>query len=338
MEDTIILFGGQGSERLVSVASAQNIATNLDAALWFWDAQGAVYVVSRAALLAHQKPFENDFTPQSAPVFPNLEEALDSIIDTKPVIFLAVHGGKGEDGTLQGWLEKRGIRFTGSGKDASERAFNKIAAKDIAQMHNIRIARSMTCSGSDADGCSRLIADARSEFGDIVVKPVESGSSDGLHFLNQGDDSATLLDQLSIQGETYLIEERIVGREITVGIVEHTGTLLALPPSEVLVGPGASFDYAAKYLGGATEITPANLSLDEIRASADIAKRVHTAIGCRGYSRTDLILSSTGFVFLEINTLPGLTKASFIPQQLEAAHIPMKDFVNEQLEIARTTV
>jgi D-alanine-D-alanine ligase len=120
----------------------------------------------------------------------------------------------------------------------------------------------------------------------------------------------------------------VSGREITVGVYDGPKGPIALPASEVVLDRGRRFDYEGKYLGlGTKEITPADLT-DELRqACEEVALKAHEHVGCRGYSRTDMIVSERGPVFLEINNLPGLTKASFIPQQLKVAGITMADFV-----------
>jgi len=126
----IILFGGNSDERHVSVASAQNIVRALPNALaWFWAPHGAVHDVAPGDLLAHQRPFEIDFLPARPAIFPTLEQALDTMPVEDPVVLLALHGGEGEDGTVQAMLERRGIPFTGSGTAASAAAFDKERAK-----------------------------------------------------------------------------------------------------------------------------------------------------------------------------------------------------------------
>lgn len=336
MAATIILFGGQGSERLVSVASAQNVAAHLEGALWFWNAEGGVWIVPKDELLAHPKPFEMPFVPTEAQTWPSLESAFDAVASVAPAFFLALHGDKGEDGTVQQWLEARALPFTGSGSAASRNAFDKAAAKEIAHRAGIRTARGCIAEAADGALLRAAILKAVADFGNTVIKPVKSGSSEGLHFLKAGQDAAEIIDAVVRAQSAVLIEECLTGREITVGVIEQDGKLIGLPPSEVLLGNNVAFDYRAKYLGGATEITPAELTDRHLREAQDIATRMHAALGCRGYSRTDLILTDGGYMFLETNTLPGLTKASFMPQQLAAAAIPFAQFVKSQIAIANS--
>src|SRR4051812_25368943 len=143
--DVVILFGGSSSERRVSVASAQHVSAVLtEAEPWFLSAAGAVFRTNPAALQAFQRPFENDFVPAGQPAFGSLVQAIESA--PGKVFYLALHGGEGEDGTIQRMLETRRIAFTGPGADASARAFDKEVAKQIASAAGVRIAQSVHLS------------------------------------------------------------------------------------------------------------------------------------------------------------------------------------------------
>src|SRR5258706_16088671 len=129
---TIVLFGGRSDERHVSVASAQNIARTLGTPLcWFWAPNGAVHDVGVAELLAHERPFELDYVPSRPAIWPDLEQAFDTLPVEDPVFLLALHGGEGEDGTVQRLLEARKLPFTGSGSAASAAGVDKVKAKEI---------------------------------------------------------------------------------------------------------------------------------------------------------------------------------------------------------------
>src|SRR5919202_840170 len=139
--DAIILFGGTSNERRVSVASAQHISAGLDEAeAWFLALSGAVHKVPRDELAAFERPFETDFRPSAPAAFASVVEAFES--QPSRVFLLALHGGEGEDGTIQRMLEARRIAFTGPGAEASARAFDKEVAKQVASGAGVRIARS----------------------------------------------------------------------------------------------------------------------------------------------------------------------------------------------------
>jgi len=311
----IVLFGGRSDERHVSVASAQNIVRTLDAPLaWFWAPNGSVYDVNRDELLAHPNPFVNDFEPSRPAIWPDLEMALDTLPVSDPVFLLALHGGEGEDGTVQRMMEARGIAFTGSGSEASAAAFDKARAKEIV---NVRIAESRLVEDK------RTIAEMLSRHEKVVLKPLAGGSSRGLFFVDRGSE-IPVLDDIP-----YLVEQFIAGRELTVGVIDGP---IALPVIEIETDPGATFDYEGKYLGkGTREICPARIP-DAMRDEAQqMAIAAHVALGCEGYSRTDLIAAADGLYFLELNTLPGLTTTSLVPQQLREAGIGFREFLETQI-------
>jgi len=330
----IILLGGASNERRVSVASAQNVSGVLDEAeAWFLAPTGAVHKVPRDALAAFQRPFEQDFTPPAPAEFPSVVAAFESAPDR--IWFLALHGGEGEDGTIQRMLEARRIAFTGPGAEASARAFDKEVAKQVASGAGVRIAHSVHLS-KDPKVMRQELRDMIALYGRIVAKPVAGGSSVGLYHLDaakQVEDTALRIEQ---SGERYLAEEFVSGAELTVGVVDGPKGPRALPPSEVRLDQGRAFDFEGKYLGkGTQEITPAEVAPEVSRAAQDLALAAHRALGCEGYSRTDVICSPSGPVFLELNTLPGLTRRSFIPQQLAAEGTSILSFLEGQFAIAR---
>jgi D-alanine-D-alanine ligase len=163
----------------------------------------------------------------------------------------------------------------------------------------------------------------------VVLKPLAGGSSRGLVFLDRGE---PLPDTPAIP---YIVEQFVRGRELTVGVSDQDGEPLPLPAIEIEVDPGFSFDYLGKYLGkGTREICPAQIP-DDLREEAQrVAVTAHEGLGCEGYSRTDLIAADDGLYFLELNTLPGLTTSSLVPQQLRAAGIGFREFLERQLGLA----
>lgn len=322
----IVLFGGLSDERHVSVASAQNIARVLpEALLWFWAPTGSVYDVPSKELLAHEDPFDRDYLPSRPAIWPDIEQALDTLPVDDPLFILGVHGTAGEDGTLQRMLEARSLPFTGSGSVASANAFDKELAKSIVR-DRVRTAESRVAR--DSRELEQHARELLERFERIVAKPVAGGSSRGLYFLKRGDAIPRI-------GVPYIVEQFISGRELTVGVVDMGDGPFALPVIEVEVDPGYEFNYAGKYHGtGTREICPANIP-DDLRDEAQrVSVIAHEALGCSGYSRTDLIASPDGVYFLELNTLPGLTKSSLVPQQLHTAGIDMREFLDKQMGLA----
>lgn len=336
--DVTILFGGTSSERLVSVASAQNVATLLpDAVLWFISRSGGVHLVERSVLGHHQRPFETEFDPRGPALFSDVDAALDAPGSKERTFFLALHGGEGENGTLQARFERRGMAFTGSGAEASARAFDKAVTRSLLAAQGARLAPAEVLEPRSAAALEPLLRQLFTRAPRWVLKPVADGSSVGLVHLKSVEQVPEAAKTVAGLGLRYLAEAFIAGRELTVGVIEERGAMVALPVSEVRTSGSAVFDYQGKYLGtGTEELTPAPITTLERDAAQALGLLAHRTVGCRGYSRTDMILTADGPVFLEINTLPGLTKASFIPQQLAAAGKDLRDFLGSQLELARS--
>lgn len=333
---TIVLFGGSSDERHVSVATGQNIARTLVNPLcWFWAPQGAVYDVSVNELVAHQRPFEVDFDPSRPAIWPDLEQALDTLPVDDPVFFLGLHGGAGEDGTVQRLLEARGIPFTGSGSTASAAAFDKGRAIEMVK-GQVNVAESRIVGESNLETIRSTVKSMLERHRRIVLKPLAGGSSRGLFFLDRGDNIDEVVRNVAELRIPYIIEQFIRGRELTVGVVDGESGPVALPVIEIELDAGHTFDYEGKYLGkGTREICPANIPEEIARAAQHVAREAHIALGCEGYSRSDMMAADDGMYFLELNTLPGLTTSSLVPQELKTAGIDFREFLEKQVELAR---
>lgn len=335
-EKAILLFGGNSEERLVSVASAQNLAQQFEFSdLYFQDKGEKLYRVPKEELFAHKEIFLREFKPTSAAVANSLVEAVHFF--REQVVFLGWHGAQGENGDIQKLFESHKIVFTGSGSVSSHAAFEKNIAKAILRNANLKMPVELKVRTSQLARFIPQIEKFLRQHKKIVIKPVGSGSSYGLHIVDNSAQLAEILDQIkNDQFESYLVENFISGRELTIGIVQDGNELIALPASEIIISEGHTFDYEGKYLGsGAKEITPAELTGSELMSAQKMAVDAHLAMGCYGYSRTDMVLTSEGPFFLEINTLPGLSKPSFLPQQLLAADIPFKQFIEAQIKLAK---
>jgi D-alanine-D-alanine ligase len=319
-----ILFGGTNKERLVSVATAQALHDALpEADLWFWDADDTVHETRSETLVAHLRPFEDAFEP-ATPGFGRIEAALDRAQAEGRLLVLGLHGGSAENGELQAMCEVRNVPFTGSDSASSHLAFDKTAAKRFAAIAGVTSPQGITLEEIEA---------ALAHYGRLIAKPERDGSSYGLIFVNSKQDIVAVRN--AAKSEEYLIEPFIAGIEATCGVLERSdGALLSLPPIEIVPAEGG-FDYAAKYLLKSTqEICPGRFSPEISGQIMDLSLRAHRALSCAGYSRTDFIVSDEGPIYLETNTLPGLTKASLYPKALKAQGIDFSDFLREQIVIA----
>jgi D-alanine-D-alanine ligase len=244
------------------------------------------------------------------------------------VLVLGLHGGRAENGELQAMCEIRGIAFTGSGSASSHLAFDKAAAKRFAAIAGVKAPAGIALEDIDA---------AFAEHGRLIAKPARDGSSYGLIFVNAQQDLVAVRN--AARHEDYLIEPYIAGVEATCGVLEQSdGSIFSLPPIEIVPGEGA-FDYTAKYLLKSTqEICPGRFSPEITAQLQDRALRAHQALSCSGYSRTDFIVSAKGPIYLETNTLPGLTAASLYPKALKAQGIAFADFLHDQIALATRRV
>src|SRR5260370_5165815 len=302
-------FGGTNKERLVSVASGQALHQALpEADLWFWDIDNTVHEVSSQLLLDHSRPFEDPFKPGN-PAIGEIEAALDKAKAEDRLLVLGLHGGRAEDGELQAMCEMRGIPFTGSGSASSHLAFDKVAAKRFAAIAGVKAPNGIAVEDIEA---------ALVEYGKLIAKPARDGSSYGLIFVNAQQDLVAVRNAAKL--EEYLIEPFISGVEATCGVLERSdGSVSALPPIEIVPAEGGfGFDYRAKYLAKSTqEICPGRFTPEITTQLMDQALKSHKARSCSGYSRSDFIVSESGPIYLETNTLPGLTKTSLYTKALK---------------------
>ena len=237
--------------------------------------------------------------------------------------FLGLHGSPGEDGLVQALLETVGCPYQGAGPAASFLALNKAAAKELFRHHGLPTA-------------DWALLPRRPERGwkppfplPLFIKGNTGGSSLGMERVTAPEDIEPALDRLFTQGGEYIVEPEISGYELTCGVLaKPEGGEEALPP--ILIRPkaspngdGAFFDYVSKYTpGGAEEICPAPIPQELSAAIQEAALAVHRLLGLSDYSRTDFIVKSDGsFVVLEVNTLPGMTTTSLVPQEAAAAGI-----------------
>jgi D-alanine-D-alanine ligase len=321
-----ILFGGTNKERLVSVASGQALHQALpEADLWFWDIDDTVHEVRSQALLSHSRPFEDPFKPGN-PGIGEIEAALDKAKAEDRLLVLGLHGGRAEDGELQAMCEMRGIPFTGSGSASSHLAFDKVAAKRFVAIAGLKAPDGIALENIEA---------AFAEYGKLIAKPARDGSSYGLIFVNAQQDLVAVRNAAKL--EEYVIEPLIAGVEATCGVLEQSdGSVSALPPIEIVPAEGGfGFDYRAKYLAKSTqEICPGRFAPEISAQLMDQSIKAHKALSCSGYSRSDFIISKKGPIYLETNTLPGLTKASLYPKALAAQGIGFADFLQDQIALA----
>lgn len=302
-----VLMGGSSAERAVSLATGRQILDALD----------------RTKYIAWE--IDVDDLPQLAVADPS---------ERPDVVFIALHGPGGEDGTVQGFLELLGIPYTGSGVLASALAMDKVRCKAMLGTENIWTPADMVLTKRDEPRLRRAATEVPEKMGwPVVVKPSRQGSTYGCSIAR---DPEQLTDALALAfryDDTVLIEQRIEGTEITVAVLGND-ELTSLPIVEIVAKDGF-FDYESKYSeSGAEEIVPARIDDAAAAEARDIAVACHRLLGCRGMSRTDMFVTEDGVVTLEVNTIPGMTATSLLPKAAAAAGMEFPQLIDRLITLA----
>jgi D-alanine-D-alanine ligase len=294
-----VLVGGMSSEREVSLASGAAILKALQGK--GYDAV-AIDVGRDVAEQLHRAQIE--------------------------IAFNGLHGKFGEDGAIQGLLEVLGIPYTGSGVLASAMGMDKIVSKAVFRAYGLNVGPYLVLSRSDRDPLDR----ARTEIGfPLVVKPSREGSSVGVSVVQDHGGLGAAVELAFSYDREILVERYIRGREVQVGVLGQRALgAIEIVPKDVF------YSYKAKYeTGGSEHFFPARLPDAVYRHTLDAGMTAHRAIECRGYSRVDFIIDQDGVPFiLEVNTLPGMTATSLLPEIAQGAGIPFPDLVEEILRLA----
>lgn len=297
-----VLMGGRSAEREVSLHTGEQVAGALE---------------SRGHRVTRVDTSDLDFIRQLR------EGGFD-------VAFICLHGRFGEDGTIQGLLELLEIPYVGSGVLASALAMDKVASKHIFTASGIKTPDSVTLRSAEAD-CDAIVSALGCK---LVVKPVSEGSSVGMSIVHEPAELGPAIERAFQHDSTVLVEAFVAGAEVTVGVLGND-ELVALPTLEV-VPEHEFYDYESKYVPGMSRhIIPARVS-EEARAECQrVAIAAHRVLGCRGMSRSDTIVTEGGEVYLlEVNTIPGMTATSLLPDSARAAGIEFPDLCERLVTLA----
>lgn len=267
-------------------------------------------------------------------------------------IILALHGEFGEDGRMQALLETAGIPYTGSGVLASALGMDKARSAFVFRAHGLSVPEFLVIKKNEI---KKAIPKIKKHIGfPCVIKPVHLGSSVGVSIVKEEHALPRALQNASARDNEVIVQAYVKGRELTCGVIEkENGKLIALPPTEIIAKTSSFFDYRAKYIPGASdEITPAHIPNALTKKIQHAALTAHEALGCRGISRTDFIiehpksdlpakaLAQAGIQhpiiwILEINTLPGMTATSLVPQAAKVAGISFEKLITMCIRSAR---
>jgi len=315
------LTGGYSREAEISYLSAKTIEKNIDPEKfdyykiditpggWFFENNGQKTVVDK-----------NDFT---------------ILINEKKIKFdaalIGIHGTPGEDGKLQGYLDMLGIPYTSCDCAISSLTFNKRYTVAVASFSGIHVANSVLLFKSSYNSPDEEVKNLQFP---VFVKPNNGGSSIGMSKVNSpSEELGMAIEKAFKEDDQVLVEEFIKGRELTIGVFRSKGKIIALPITEI-VTKKEFFDFEAKYLGASHEITPAKVEENVTNQIKEEAIKIYQIFNCDGIVRIDFIYKQEEQLpyMLEINTVPGQTEASLVPQQVRAMGWTLMDFYTALLE------
>ena len=247
-------------------------------------------------------------------------------------VLIGIHGTPGEDGKLQGYFDMLGIPYTSCDAATSALTFNKRYTVAVAAFAGIHVAKSIHLFRKRNEDAAAMAA--RLQF-PVFVKPNNGGSSIGMSKVNHAGELNAALQKAFKEDDQVLVEEFIAGREFTIGVFRHRGEIITLPFTEI-IAKNEFFDFEAKYLGKSEEITPAVVEEEVAEKVRETAARVYDVFNCRGIVRIDFIYNELKGepYMLEINTVPGQSEASIVPQQVKAMGWTLQDFYTGLIEDA----
>ena len=325
MRKPVIAFvtGGYSSEAVISYKSAITIQHHID------NDRFDVYRID----ITPEKWFHP--TVDGGEILVNRDD-FSLTIDAKKIIFdavlIGIHGTPGEDGKLQGYFDLIGIPYTSCDTTTSAITFNKRYTVAVAGASGFNVARSVLLFKDSY--VSSLDVMSALKF-PVFVKPNNGGSSIGMSKVNRSEDLDAAIEKAFKEDEQVLIEEFIKGREFTIGVFKSSGNVITLPFTEVIT-ENEFFDFEAKYQGKSEEVTPALCSEEVSKKIRQAASGIYKVFNCRGVVRMDFIYdeAQNAPYLLEINTIPGQSEASIVPQQVAAMGVTLKEFYSMLIDEA----
>jgi len=315
-----LVTGGYSGESVISYKSAEFIYNNIDQTKWdcyiidihpsgwFYKQNDIKYNVDK-----------NDFSI----IVNNVKIIFDAV-------FIALHGTPGEDGKLQGYFDCLKIPYTSCDAASSALTFNKRYTVAVASFAGMHVAKSMHLFKNNKTSAEEILAQLSLP---LFIKPNNGGSSLGISKVKEGKEIKEALEKAFREDEQVLVEEFIKGREFTIGVFRSKGKIITLPITEI-IPKNEFFDFEAKYEGASEEITPAQVDETIAEQVRKEAIKSYVVFNCRGIVRIDFIYEQTkGYPYmLEINTVPGQSSASLVPQQVLAMGWSLKEFYSSLIE------
>jgi len=319
------ITGGYSGEAEISYKSAVTIENNLD------QQKFKVYKIDI-------RPDGWIHTTSAGAVIPVNRDDFSLTIDGKKISFdavlIGIHGTPGEDGKLQGYFDMLNLPYTSCDAATSALTFNKRYTVAVAAFAGINVAKSLHLFKHSPIAAADILQQIQLP---VFVKPNNGGSSIGMSKVNKGEELSLALDKAFREDDQVLVEEFIAGREFTIGVFKSNGEIITLPFTEIKTEK-EFFDFEAKYQGKSEEITPAQVDESVAEKVRSAARKVYQVFNCRGVVRIDFIYNDAKQepYMLEINTVPGQSEASIVPQQVKAMGWSLKDFYTALIEDALT--
>lgn len=316
-----ILAGGNSSEANISLKSAAQIAGWLNPNKYN---AYTIFIKGTTWLLKHPNLGEINVSKDDFSVLINGEKLkFDCAL-------IAIHGTPGENGLLQGYLDMMNIPYTTGGVMNSSVTFNKYYCKELVKDTGVNLAKGILLHrGQNFD--TKEIIDCLGL--PIFVKPNESGSSYGVSKVKFADDLIPAIENAFKEDKTIILEEFIAGREFSSGVFKSKEKEILMPVTEI-ISMNEFFDYEAKYQNKSKEVTPAEIPDSLMKKMQDLSSKIYDRLDCHGIVRVDYIVDIDKVYFLEINTVPGMSEASIIPQQVRAMGGNMSDMFTLVIEDA----
>ncbi len=321
MKNIAIIMGGYSSEYKISLISGNVVYQSLDKTKF----KGfRIHIFKEKWVYVDEKEAEfpidrNDFSVTVNGTKINFD-----------CVFNAIHGTPGEDGLMQAYLELLEIPQTSCDYYQAALTFNKRDFLSVLKPYGIKSAISYYLNKGDSINTNEIVKKVGLP---CFVKPNKAGSSFGISKVKTEAELPIAIEIAYKEDNEIIIESFLDGTEVTVGVINYKGKITVLPITEI-VSENDFFDYEAKYLGKSQEITPARISPEMTQKVGDIAKRAYELLQMKGFSRTEFIIVNEEPFMLEMNTIPGLTPESLIPQQAKAAGISLEDLFTNSIELA----
>jgi len=318
MKRVAVLYGGYSKESVISEKSARNVMNHIDRSKY---SPTLVYIDRKV-----WHAIDND---RKIPIDKNdFSYTVDGKKHRFDLAFNMIHGTPGEDGTLQGYLEMLGILHTTGGVLNMALTFDKEATKALLARQGFTTAASKLLLKHETYSASGIIEKVGLP---CFVKPNRGGSSFGASKVDRSENLLFAIEKAFAEDDEVLVETYIEGIEVTCGVITHSGIPRSLPITEI-VTESDFFDYEAKYLGKSKEITPARIPDDVYSKIQQISEQIFAVLNCRGMIRIDYLIRNQIPFVIEVNTVPGFSEASIIPQQAEVDGISKKELISLVIE------